>query len=248
MVSVVIPVFNCSAFIEETLDSVASQGIGDIEVIAVNDGSTDDSAEKIKNYVNPGGLDIKLVDNHHEKGVAGARNTGIDLALGDYIAFVDADDKWVNDKLSKQLIFMKRTGAAFSFTGYEFADEECRPLGKVVRVPETIDYAHALKNTTIFTSTVMFDMSELKKEDIYFPYIESEDTANWWKILKIVPFAYGLDEVLTYYRRSSATLSSNKLKAVKKTWNLYRKQEKLSLPYSVYCFACYIARALIRRI
>lgn len=248
MVSVVIPVYNCEAYIEETLSSIEAQDYKDIEVIAVNDGSSDGSAGRILDYVNHHNLKVALLDNRYKKGVAGARNTGIDGASGDYIAFIDADDSWRSDKVSRQVEFMTSHGAAFSFTGYEFADKDLTPLGKVVHVPEKIDYRHALKNTTIFTSTVMFDMEKLSREDIYFPDTDSEDTANWWKILKKVPYAYGLDEILTLYRRSEGTLSSNKLAAVKKIWRLYRRVEKLPLFYSAYCFVCYAARAVKRRL
>jgi teichuronic acid biosynthesis glycosyltransferase TuaG len=109
-------------------------------------------------------------------------------------------------------------------------------------------YEEALKNTTIFTSTVMFDMRKLTKDDIYFPNVESEDTANWWKILRLHGKAYGLDEALTLYRRSVGTLSSNKFKAVGRTWRLYRRTERLPLIKSLCCFTCYIARAVKRRL
>ena len=80
------------------------------------------------------------------------------------------------------------------FTGYEFADENGKGTGKVVRVPATITYKEALKNTTIFTSTVMFDMEQLSKEQLQMPQIKSEDTALWWRILRQGYVACGLDE------------------------------------------------------
>lgn len=248
MISVVIPTFNCAGFIEETLSSVAGQSCKDLEIIVVDDGSSDDTVSHAENYVNQNNIRARVISNTRKKGAAGARNTGIDAAQGDMIAFIDADDKWLPEKLEHQLAFMEEHQAAFSFTGYEFADEECRGTGKTVRVPEAIRYEEALKNTTIFTSTVMFDMRKLTKDDIYFPYVESEDTANWWKILRLHGKAYGLDEALTLYRRSAGTLSSNKFKAVGRTWRLYRRTEKLPLIKSLYCFTCYIARAVKRRL
>lgn len=248
MISVVIPTFNCAGFIEETLSSVAGQSCRDLEIIVVDDGSSDDTVSRAQNYVNQNNIKARVISNIHDKGAAGARNTGIDAAEGDMIAFIDADDKWLPEKLEHQLAFMNERKAAFSFTGYEFADEMCKGTGRIVRVPETITYEEALKNTTIFTSTVMFDLSRLTKEDIYFPYVDSEDTANWWKILRLHGEAYGLDEALTLYRRSVGTLSSNKLKAVGRTWRLYRRTEGLSLIKSLYCFTCYIARAVKRRL
>ena len=260
LISVIIPVYNSAAFIRETLDSIADQrdngGGFELEIIAVDDGSADGSADIIKSYVNLKDQNdkgnksfvIRVLPNSHQKGAAGARNTGIEASRGRYIAFIDSDDKWEEEKLARQLAFMEEKGAAFSFTGYEFADEECRGTGRIVRVPKRISYSEALKNTTIFTSTVMFDMEKLEKDDIYFPYVESEDTANWWKVLRNKGDAFGLDESLTLYRRSAGTLSSNKLTAIKRIWRLYRRTEKLPAVYSLYCFVWYALRAVKRRV
>lgn len=285
-VSVIVPVYNSRSYIRETLDSVIAQrGYGDgrdMEIIIVDDGSTDGTLDAVRSYVNKvneagrkgvktanaatgedfgkhadaGTLEhyvnskqisVRLITNRYRKGAAGARNTGIDEASGRYIAFIDADDKWLPDKLMKQIQLMEKTGAAFSFTGYEFADEHCVGMGRIARVPSGIDYRHALKNTTIFTSTVVLDMEKLAKQDIYFPYIASEDTANWWKILKRTGTATGLDEPLTLYRRSKKTLSSNKLVGIQRIWGLYMN-EGLSVPYSIFCFVCFAFNAVKRRI
>ena len=116
LVSVIIPVYNSRDFIIETLESVTAQTYRRIEVIVVDDGSSDDTGRVVLDYVNrlngsTGSYDnitIKLLDNKKKKGAAGARNTGIDEAGGDYITFIDADDKWLPDKIEKQLIFMKQ--------------------------------------------------------------------------------------------------------------------------------------------
>jgi len=121
-------------------------------------------------------------------------------------------------------------------------------LGKVVKVPETLEYKEALRNTTIFTSTVMFDTQKIDKQLLNMPDVKSEDTALWWKILRSGYKAYGLDENLVYYRRPSVSLSSNKFIAIKRIWNLYRNVEKLSLPYSCYNFCFWAVRAVLRRV
>ena len=77
---------------------------------------------------------------------------------------MDADDLWEKEKLEKELLFAERNRAGFVFTGYEFADENGKGTGKIVRVPEHMNYHQALKNTTIFTSTVLFDTAVIAKE------------------------------------------------------------------------------------
>ncbi|MCR5831155.1 MAG: glycosyltransferase [Lachnospiraceae bacterium] len=245
-VSIVVPVFNARECIADTIMCVLNQSYTDLELILVDDSSTDDSRKIIGSYLGDGR--IKLMSNAKEKGAAGARNTGIEAAGGRYIAFIDADDLWKEDKLEKQVAFMKEKDAAFSFTGYEFADEKGRGLGTVVRVPATITYKEALKNTTIFTSTVMFDTDKLSKDDIYMPYVKSEDTATWWRVLKKTGEGFGIDETLTLYRRSGGTLSANKLEAIRRIWNLYRKTEHLNIFYSIYCFCHWAVRAVARRV
>ena len=110
------------------------------------------------------------------------------------------------DKLEKQIDFMERTGAAFSFHSYEFGDEAANPTGRIVHVPETIKYRQALSRTVIFTSTVMFDTEKIDMEIIHMPQVPSEDTATWWRILKSGITGYGLDENLTVYRRPGKSL------------------------------------------
>ena len=251
LVSIIVPVYNAGKWIEDTILSVKSQTYQDWEMILVDDGSTDDSVEVIRQLAGEtaGNKDkIRLLDaGEKNRGAAHARNRGVEDAKGRYICYIDADDLWSPDKLEKQLAFVEENDAAFSFTGYEFADESGVGVQKIVRVPKTITYKQALKNTTIFTSTVMFDMDKLDKEDIMMPEVPSEDTATWWKVLKKTGRAYGLDEQLTLYRRGSGTLSSNKMTAIHRIWNLYRNVEGLGVFYSSYCFVFWAVRALARR-
>ena len=244
-VSIVVPVYNAADYISDTILSVMDQDHKDIELLLVDDSSTDQSAKVMEEYVSD---KVRLLSNTEGKGAAGARNTGIKAATGRYLAFIDADDLWEKDKLSVQIEFMQKSSAAFSFTGYEFADSQGKGLGRKVRVPEKISYREALKNTTIFTSTVMFDMEKLSKDDVLMPDVLSEDTATWWKVLKKIPFAYGLDKSLTLYRRPENSLSSNKIEAVRRIWNLYRRVEHLNVVYSIYCFCFWAVRAVARRV
>ena len=115
-------------------------------------------------------------------------------------------------------------------------------------MPDTLNYRQALKNTTIFTSTVLIDTGIVDKKLVYMPEIKSEDTATWYQILKNGHLAYGLNENLVKYRRVANSLSSNKVEAVRRIWNLYRKAEKLSLIYSMYNFCFWAIRAVLRRI
>ena len=246
LVSIVVPVFNSEKFIIETIQSVKKQTYQNWELLLVNDCSTDKSEQIIRKYEED--KRIRLINLKANSGAAIARNTGINNAKGKYIAFLDADDLWNKEKLEKQIKFMEENNYDFTFTGYEFADENGNNLGKVVNVPKQINYKQALKNTTIFTSTVIFNVEKLGKELISMPDVRrGQDTATWWKVLKTGIIAYGLNENLSLYRRSNNTLSSNKIKALKRTWNLYRNVEKLSFFTSLYNFCWYCFNAVRRR-
>lgn len=248
-VSVITPVYNAEKFIEETMDCVRAQSYSDWEMILAEDSSTDHSVQVIRDYLErTGETRIRLICLEKNSGAARARNRGVQEAVGRYITYLDSDDLWTPEKLEHQLKFMEEHSAAFGFTGYEFADEHGRGLGKIVRVPETITYQEALKNTTIFTSTVMFDTERIAKEELEMPVMKSEDTALWWKILRQGYRAYGLNENLVKYRRAGKSLSSNKLEAVRRIWNLYRRAEGLGILSSARYFCCWAVHAVKRRV
>ena len=246
---IVVPVYRAEKYIEETMDCVRAQTYTDWELLLIEDCGPDQSRQRIEEYIQrTGDGRIRLLTHPTNLGAARARNLGVNEARGRYLAYLDADDLWAPDKLKKELAFLKERQAAFVFTGYEFADENGRGTGKVVRVPATITYKEALKNTTIFTSTVMFDMEQLSKEQLQMPQIKSEDTALWWRILRQGYVACGLDENLVKYRRAGKSLSSNKLEALRRIWNLYRKAEGMSVINSAWHFCFWAVRAVQRRI
>lgn len=244
-VSIIVPVYNAENYIEQTIKSVLAQSYENWELLLAENGSKDKSVEKIKQFDDPR---IRLIIMDGNVGAANARNEGMRQATGTYVGYIDADDLWHADKLKKQIAFMEEKDAAFSFTGYEFGDENAVGTGKVVKVPSTLTYKQALSNTTIFTSTVMFDTRKIAKNKLYMPNVKSEDSALWFRVLREGFIAYGLNENLVTYRRPANSLSSNKLEAMRRIWNLYRKQEKLNVFYSMYLFVGWAIRAVKRRV
>lgn len=241
-VSVIIPVYNSSKYLFQCIDSVINQDYNNLEIIIIDDSSSDDSLSIINSFKDKR---IKIVKLKKNRGVSYARNKGIDLATGDYICFIDSDDYWYKDKVSKQVKFMKDNDYKFTYGSYLYMKNNHTHVAKV---PKKITYKEALGNTTIFTSTVMFDMNYFKKKDIYMPDIRlGQDTACWWKILKGGVTAYGMSDILSVYRISEYSLSSNKLRALKRTWNLYKLEDILYLK-KIYYFICYLFNAIIRRI
>jgi len=239
-VSVIIPVHNNEEYILECINSVIYQTYKNLEIIIVDDKSTDNSVNLIKSIKDKR---IKLIELKENSGAAIARNKGIEVSTGDYICFLDSDDYWYKEKIEKQLKFIKNK--AFIYSEYLYLNKN---KTHIARVPKSLTYEQLLKNSAIFTSTVMLNMKYLTKEDIYMPDMRiGQDYGAWYKILKKIKTAYGIQEVLSIYRVGKKSLSSNKLKAMKRTWTLY-KLEKLPLIKRINCFICYAYNATKRRI
>jgi len=251
LVSVIVPVYNAEKYIAQTIRSVVNQTYSDWELILVDDGSTDATCQVVEKHVENLAPEVgeKILLLHNQgKGAWSARNTGLAAAESRYIAFLDADDVWKPEKLEREVCFAQEHQAGFVFTGYEFADENAKGLGKVVKVPKTITYKQALSNTTIFTSTVLIDLSIVDESLCEMPNIKSEDTATWWRILRSIGKGYGLNENLVLYRRPAVSLSSNKFEAQRRIWNLYRKEANLSVISAAYHFVVWAFLAVYRRL
>ena len=246
LISIIIPVYNAEKFIEDTINTVINQTYDNYEIILIDDCSTDNSVNIINKYLND---NIRLYKNKENIGVGLTRNVGIKHSKGDYIAFLDADDLWDKDKLEKQVKFMQDNNYVFTYTGYVFSNALGEPTGKKIFVPSKCNYNGYLKTTIIWTSTVMLDMNYFTKEDIYMPnQRRGEDGATWLKLLKKVDYAYGYNEILSRYRRTKNSLSSNKFKSIARVWNLYYKNEELGLFKSMYYFMHYSVNATRKRL
>ena len=124
MISIVTPVYNAAAFIRQTMEMVQAQTYTDWELILVDDGSKDESCKRIEDYLKEKPDErIRLIKKEKNEGAALTRNRGIKEAKGRYIAFLDADDVWLNHKLQRQMEFMEEMDAGFVFSAYEFGDE-----------------------------------------------------------------------------------------------------------------------------
>lgn len=242
-VSIITPLYNCSEYLEQAIQSVVSQTYQDWEMIMVDDFSTDKSIEIAQRYAAEDSR-IKVLQLEKNSGAAVARNTAIEAAAGRFIAFLDSDDKWLPHKLETQIQFMQDNDVAFSYAAYEKINEQGNAVGKV-GVPERITYYDLLKVCSIGCLTAVYDTQKLGK--IYMPLIRKrQDLGLWLRILKQIPYAYGVQEVLGQYQLRSDSISANKLSAAQFTWKLYREVEKLNIFKASYFFAQYAVNGVLR--
>jgi len=241
-VSIVMPAHNAEAYIKEAIGSVLKQSYEFWELIVVDDCSKDNTGSIVEEFAakDPRIRYYKLEKN---KGVANARNVGINMAQGRYLAFLDSDDVWLPDKLTAQISFMERADSSFSFTSYEMIDGDGRPLGKRVEVKSMVyDYETLLRSNVIGCLTVVLDLA--KVGEVRMPSVRHEDYATWLSILKKGHNAHGLPQVLALYRRTEDSLSGNKIKSAKWTWDIYRNVEGLSMLKSALLFIQYVGHGL----
>ena len=236
LVSIITPSYNSEKFISQTMESVLSQTYQNWEMIIVDDKSPDDSNIIIEKYIKQDKR-IKLIKLNKNSGPAVARNVAIKEAKGRYIAFLDADDVWYPNKLEKQIAFMKENNLAFTYSAYEIIDEQDKSIGKFVP-PSFITCESMLKTCSVGCLTAIYDTKKLGK--IFMPIIDKrQDYGLWLKILKKIKITKGLNEVLAKYRIRKNSVSSNKLKAAKYQWKIYRDVENLNLIKSIYYFLHY---------
>lgn len=236
LVSVIVPVYNAESYLEETLDSILEQTYKEIEILCIDDMSSDSSRKILTEYASKY-KNVKPIFLTENAGVSNARNKGIENAKGRYIAFLDSDDIWLPEKIEKQIKFMCENGYCFTFTGYRFIDANGKKLNTIVHAKSELTYEILLRHNAISCLTVVIDRFIVK--DIHMKKIHHEDYVAWLDILKQGHKAHGLDELLALYRTRQGSLSGNKIKAASWTWNILRNEEKLGLFKAIYYFSYY---------
>lgn len=238
LVSIIMPTYNCGKYIIDSIQSVIAQTYTNWELIIVDDCSTDNTKEILRPVLSEH-KNIQYICLDKNSGAAVARTKAIDIAKGEYVAFLDSDDLWDQDKLKKQLEWMKNNSAKFSCTAYRLMDENGKLIGTSIYPPDVIDYNKCIRlSNPIGNLTAMYNQKELGKYAV--PDIKKRnDFALWLQILKDIK-CYGMNECLASYRSGRFnSVSSNKLSQAKYHWQLYRKIEKHSIIRSIYEVCCW---------
>jgi teichuronic acid biosynthesis glycosyltransferase TuaG len=211
LISVVMPCHNSDEFIQTAIESVLSQTYKNIELIIVDDFSTDDSKSIITRF---SAQDSRIISVYKEinEGAAMSRNVALDLAQGDYIAFLDSDDVWNADKLETQIKYMLEHDCGFVFSYYNVMSNDGRYC-YTLKAPKTVTRNKLLFTCFIGCSSVVISRSLLggkRQRDI----VCRNDYMFWLDILRDGEVGYCCPGVFSSYRRGSG-ISSNKLRNFK---------------------------------
>jgi len=224
LVSIVTPTWNCGLFIAETIESVLAQTYSNWELLIIDDCSTDNTREIVESYKDPR---IKYHCLERNSGAAVARNTALRMAHGQWAAFLDSDDLWKPEKLSRQLDFMKKSNCSFSYHNYSEIDEQSKPLGIKVSGINKVDKWRMYSCCWPGCLSVMYDTDAIgliQIENIK----KNNDTALWLKVVKKSP-CYLLSEDLALYRRRKGSITPPDIRTkIKWHYTLFRQAEKMN--------------------
>lgn len=244
LVSVVMPVYNAAAWLPRAVESVLAQSHRNLELVAVDDGSLDDSLAILQAFARSDAR-VRVQRQVQNGGVAAARNAGLAAARGDYIAFLDADDWWHPAKLERQLASLRASGARISYAAYWRVAEDGRVLSRV-DPPARLEHRDMLASNFIGNLTGMY-ARELG--DVSFRRIGHEDYAFWLEQVRRAGSAQRADsdEPLAFYLVRESSLSANKLRAARWQWTIYRRVEKLNVVRASLCMLRYAWHAFAKR-
>jgi glycosyltransferase involved in cell wall biosynthesis len=207
-VSVIIPAYNQAKFLRDAIESVVCQTYQDYEIIVVDDGSTDDTALIVAQYAKR----IHYIFQEN-RGLAGARNTGIRNAQGQYIALLDSDDMWMPDFLMKMMaLVVKDPGAIVYYCSAQYCDAEGHELPQIIvcdQIPVETMYESLAVANFIIPSTVVMLKSAILDIGLFDPSFRAcEDWDLWLRIAPIGHFSC-IRDCLIKYRLHGSSLSAD---------------------------------------
>ena len=232
LVSIITPCYNGAKYISETIDSVIAQSDKDGEMIIVDDGSKDNSADIVRKYME---IEPRIKFYQQENaGSSAARNNGIRNCNGQYIALLDADDLWEPDFLTEQIAFMKEKNAVCVYSSYRLIDEKSKIILKPVKCKPEITTKNMLVTSYIGCLTGLYDSEKYGKIYLH-EELKSirDDYAFWLDIVKLEDKAYGNPKLLARYRVLATSTTGKKYKLIKKQYRFYRQYLKLGVFKSV---------------
>lgn len=250
-VSVVMPTYQAEQTISHAIESVCRQTHSMWELIIIDDGSTDDTVS-IAYAFTQRDCRIRLLRNQGNLGVAVSRSRGVAEAKHSWIAFLDSDDTWEPEKLTRQLAVLKQDSTmSFCFTGLTYMDRVGRKSGYVFHVPMYVTFKRLLRRNVIPCSSVLLRRELIDGIGMGIDSMIHEDYITWLTILQKISRAVGIDEPLLNYRVSPGSKSGNKLQAAKMQWRTYAAVDipvwRAAFYFCSYCLSNFQKYCRIRR-
>lgn len=237
LVSVIMPAYNAEPFIEEAILSVINQTVGDWELLVVDDCSSDGTVQVVKKLTEVDNRVI-LIINEKNMGCARSRNRGIELAQGQYIAFLDSDDIWLSQKLERQMAKLQESGLGICYCSYGIIGESGEKVKADYLVSETAEYKDILTENYIQCSAMLI-RADIVKKFMFNTEFYHEDYILGLDMLGSGEKAVGCKEILLHWRYLENSRSFNKKKSAMNRWRIYKNYLKLPFYKAAYLFVGY---------
>ena len=235
MVSIIMPSFNSEEFICESIQSVLEQTYKNWELIIIDNGSKDNTVNHIYKF-QKSSKKIRLIHNLHNRGAGYARNIGLEISKGKYIAFLDSDDFWDITFLEKMINFSEKNNFYFVYCPYFLLKKEVNILNTVL--PKAT-VKNILLSNPLSCLTVLIEKQKINYQfDINLR--THEDIDLWIKIIKNYGCAYSFNMPLAFYRQRKNSLSSNKLKNAIDRFNFLKQRMGFNYIKTIYYFIKYV--------
>jgi glycosyltransferase involved in cell wall biosynthesis len=225
-VEIVLPNYNSEAYLDETINSVINQTFKNWRLTIVDGNSNDETQRILQNYIQHPNINVIRLKKNKRAGFC--RNLAIRSSNSDYVAFIDSDDIWDREKLSKQLNFMIKNNYHFTYTNYlPFKSGKKRQDLKEIKPENIFTYEKFIRNTSIATSTMIIKKSFIGNVKFSNTKI-CEDYFFKCEILKKVTYAYCLPKNLMRYRVRKDSLQSNKIRNLYWIWYINKNYNKMN--------------------
>ena len=246
LISIIIPYHRKKKYFSKTIKSIISQTFTNFEIILIYD---DTNLEEL-NFVKKIMFEVpkkKIIINKYILGPGISRNIGISKSKGKYLAFCDADDIWVKNKLKLQINFMKKKKLNFSHSSYYVINFKDKKIGSF-NIKEKIHYKDLIKSCDIGLSTVIISKKLINDRNKFCKLKTKEDYFLWLQIIKKIKLIYGLNKYLVSWRYNKGSLSDSFFQKIMDSFRLYYIYEK----YNIFLSFSYVIRltlyALLKKI
>ena len=231
LVSVIMPYFRKREYVKDSVQSILNQTYKEFELIIIYDDPIKDDLDII-NQLKKLDERILIIENDKNQGAGESRNIGINHSKGSYIAFIDSDDVWNENKLLRQIEFMKKSNYLISHTSYKIIDKTGNNIG--LRKAKNLNYNNLIKSCDIGLSSVVLKKDLIDHDTKFVNLKTKEDFVFWLKIAKKGIDIHGLDEVLLTWRKAENSLSSSTARKLIDGFHVYNKYLEFNILKSFY--------------
>ncbi len=235
LVSVIMPTYNAGKYLSDSIGSILAQTYENLELLITDDGSTEERTLQLLKEFCEKDPRVKVVYLKENLGSGHSRNNAIERAEGRYIAFCDCDDRWMPEKLERQIAYMQEKDCALVSSSYLICNEDSEITGINIS-PDKVTFGMEKRDNKIGCLTAVYDTRRLGRKFLMPSIRKRQDWGLFLNILKECGVCYAITEPLAVYRNRTGSISSRKFPLVKYNVRIYHDILGYSWPQSLFYF------------